>query len=401
LLIGDSPQGMVSDITPAEMTTYFANRAGYGFNCVQVHLLSGATFGGNSTTFAAEDGTTPFTTTGDISTPREAFFSQIDDLLNLAHTYGIYVMLTAAETIDALTLFKNNGNTKCTNFGAYLGARYSQFPNVIWCVGNDFQDWNSDADARNAILAVCNGILSQDSNHLLTAWLDYDVSASRDSTDFNGVITLDFVYTYYCTYDYCLNEYALNPAKPLFMGEANYEGEDLKGYTTTPLIVRKQAYWSLLSGACGTFYCNDAIWSFDTGWASSLDSYSGPGHMQILRNLFEAYNWHLLIPDTAHDYLTAGYGTYETGNTVNTNVYSTCAYISDGSLALIYMPNNRTMTVDMSQFSSTVTARWFDPTDGSYTADAASPLSNSGTHDFSRATTNNDGDADWVLVLEV
>lgn len=50
--------------------------------------------------------------------------------------------------------------------------------------------------------------------------------------------------------------------------------------------------------------------------------------------------------------------------------------------------------------TGTVTARWFDPTDGSYTADAASPLSNSGTHDFSRATANADGDADWILLLE-
>jgi len=59
------------------------------------------------------------------------------------------------------------------------------------------------------------------------------------------------------------------------------------------------------------------------------------------------------------------------------------------------------MTVDMSKFSGTVTCRWFDPTDGSYAADAASPHANSSSHDFSRSGANAGGDHDWVLVLEV
>jgi Protein of unknown function (DUF4038)/Putative collagen-binding domain of a collagenase len=398
LLIGDSPQGMISDITPAQMATYMANRQGYGVNMIQVHMLSGSTFGGTDTTFPAEDGTTPFTSTGDISTPRAAYFAQVDDLINLAASYGMVVMLNVAEMIDAESLFQSNGNTKCYNFGAYLGARYKDFPNLIWCVGNDWQDWASNSAARDAVKNVLDGILSQDNNHLVTTWLNYHLSASRNiEADWGGgYITLDGAYTYYPTYDDALDEYGLSPAKPVFLMESNYEGEGLMGYTTTPLDVRKQNYWVMLSGGCGITYCNDEIWQFASGWGSHLDSYDGPGQLVHLRSLLEAYAWYNMIPDSAHAILTAGYGTYANGTSgsINTNDYAACA--SDGSVILIYMPTNRTMTV---QSSGTKTCRWFDPTNGSFTADAASPVS-SWPHDFSRAGANSGGDHDWVLVLE-
>ena len=77
-----------------------------------------------------------------------------------------------------------------------------------------------------------------------------------------------------------------------------------------------------------------------------------------------------------------------------------CGKKAGGTLAIIYMPSNRTMTVAMSQMAGSTVARWYDPTNGSYTADAASPVAASGTHNFSRSGANAGGDHDWVLVLE-
>lgn len=408
LMAADSPQGMLSDLTPSEMATYMSNRAGYGVNCIQVHLISGATFGGTNTTFPLEDSTTPFTTTGDIATPREAYFSQVDDMINLAATYGMVVMLTAAETIDGSALWKNNGTTKCTNFGAYLGARYKSFPNIIWNFGNDYQP-TVDTDLDDCIDAVYTGIRSADTNHLCTGWLmpaagSPAFESTRDDTTWNSAAQIDFLYLYSVLYSKTLEDRALSPAMPIVMGESCYETENLGayGFTTTAYHTRKINYWSVLSGACGTTYCNGSrTWGFAGSWSSELDTYTGIAHLGFMKTLLEAYNWHLLTPDNAHAVLTAGYGTYTDGGAINTNDYAASAWITDGSLMMIYMPTNRTMTVDMSKFSGTVTARWYDPTDGSYTADAASPLSNSGTHEFSRATTNAEGSADWVLVLEV
>jgi hypothetical protein len=51
----------------------------------------------------------------------------------------------------------------------------------------------------------------------------------------------------------------------------------------------------------------------------------------------------------------------------------------------------------MSTFAAPATARWLDPTNGSYTD--IRTFSNSGTHNFSPSGNNAGGDPDWVLVL--
>jgi len=73
------------------------------------------------------------------------------------------------------------------------------------------------------------------------------------------------------------------------------------------------------------------------------------------KNLFLSKAWHTLVPDWSHTLLTVGYGTLGAAD------YAGCAMDAGGTLAIIYMPSNRTMTVDMSKFSGVVTCRWYDP----------------------------------------
>lgn len=401
-MIGDSPQGMLVACSLAEMDVYLTDRANRGINCIQVHVLADDLFGGNAD-MSTYDDIDPFSTPGDISTPNADYFARLDALVAKAKARGIFVMLTAVECYTAEALFESEGDAKSYAYGQYLGNRYKDTTNIIWNYGNDFQDWSTNADALSAFISVVDGIKNQDSNHLHTAWLDYFLSASRDCSDFNSRVDIDFAFTYSPCYDIMLDERALSPARPVFLGEANYEGESLRGYLTTDYIIRKQNYWTMFGGGCGLFYCNDEIWSFDAGWASHLGDYDGLNQIQYLTALLETCNWWEFALDTAHSILTNGYGSYANGETddIDTNDYAPCAYLSGVDLAMIYMPTNRTMTVDMSQFSGTVTARWFDPTSGDYEVDVASPLANSGTHEFSHAGTNDAGDADWVLVLEV
>jgi len=399
LIISDSPQGMLVAISTSDMATYFSTRAGQGFNAAQVHVIAGATFGGNADRSTFDD-VDPFNTPGDISTPNSTYFARMDTMVRLAYENGITLFLDAAEMVDSHDLWKDNGNTDCYNWGAFLGARYKSWPNVVWMVGNDFQDWTTDSASVTALVNVLNGLQSADTYRgLYTAWLDYFVSASRDSEDFEAESTIDFGYTYYIAYDKIGTEYALTPAMPVWLAETYYENETQLGLACTDLILRKQQYGAMLAGACGITYMND-YWGFkDSGWQAALSS-QAVTEVGYLKTLFETYDWWLLVPDTSHTVLTDGYATWATGTTQpDSNEFAYCAWITDGSLAIIYMSDNRTMTVDMSEFNGTVTARWYDPTDGGYTTDAASPLSNSGTHEFSRAVANDAGDDDWLLVL--
>ena len=387
-LIGDSPQGMIANLSLADAQVYFASRQSYGYNAVQIHLLAGPKFNGRSD-FSTYDGITPFTTAGDIATPREAYFARVDNILNLAAQANMLVFLTAAETIDGLTLFKSNGATKCRAFGQYLGNRYKNYNNIVWDYGNDFQTWRTSD--INVILAVVDGIKDKAPNQPNTAWLDYSVSASRDSTSFDSRVQLDLVYTYYATYAKTLDEYAKSTAKPIHLGETNYEEESLRGYLTTPMILRKQNYWAMTSGASGVFSVNSYMWNFKAGWKSHLDT-TGTKELAHFINLFRSISWQTLVPDSTHQVMTAGYGTYASLGEINTNDYATAAMTSDNMTMVAYLPTSRAVTVNMGKFTGgNVTARWYNPTSGAWTA--VGTYSPSGSHSFTPSS------GDWVLVL--
>ena len=53
----------------------------------------------------------------------------------------------------------------------------------------------------------------------------------------------------------------------------------------------------------------------------------------------------------------------------------------------------------MTALRGTVTARWYDPTSGTYTTLAGSPFPNTTTRAFTTPSANSAGQADWVLVL--
>ena len=58
------------------------------------------------------------------------------------------------------------------------------------------------------------------------------------------------------------------------------------------------------------------------------------------------------------------------------------------------------ITAEMSKFSGGVTARWYDPTNGTYQDISGSPFPIPGSRQFSAPGINSADSSDWVLVLE-
>ena len=156
----------------------------------------------------------------------------------------------------------------------------------------------------------------------------------------------------------------------------------------------------MLSGASGQFYGSKYTWTFSAGWQNNLNT-PGAAQFGYMSNFFASRPWHNLVPDQDHTVVTAGYGTYSAAGEVNTNDYLTAARTLDGTVVIAYMPTSRTISVDLSKLSGVATARWYDPSNGTYTAIAGAPFANTGTRNFSPPGNNHDGDTDWVLVLEV
>ena len=348
-------------------------------------------------------------------------------MINIAASHGMLVLLDPIETTSWLSVLRANGTTKAFAYGQYLGARYKNFPNIIWMHGNDFQSWEDKHDDA-LVQAVARGIRSTDSNHIHTVELNYLTSGSLDDPSWAPLIELNAAYTYFPTYAQVLTEYNRRQFKPVFMVEANYEFEH--NFLTdggSPQNLRRQEYWTMLSGAAGQVYGSAYTWRLEKGWQDHLDT---PGVMQLsyMRNLFVSRRWWDLIPDQDHTVAIAGYDSfscfighlmacmgknrtfiqralprirqYSSAGSITTDTCATVARTADGSLMIAYLPSARSVTVDMSKLSSTTTAHWYDPTNGAYANASASPLANLGSRTFTPPGKNSAGDGDWVLVIE-
>ena len=408
LIAGDSPQAMIGNLSEADAELFFQNRKAHGFNTVWINLLcaggfftcryDGSTFDGIVPFTAVLDNSgTPNAPKYDLTTPNEAYFARAERILQIAAQYGFLVILDPIETIGWLDVLRANGVTRNRTFGQYLGQRFAGLDNIVWMHGNDYnidQPPNAEDDAYTTAVALGIRDIDVDSSQLQTLELFYYSSSSLDDPTWASLIQLNAAYTYFPTYQEILKGYNRPDFLPTFLIEASYEFEHFPNTELgTPQVLRRQIYWTNLSGATGHVYGNHYTWSFDDGWKSQLDT-PGAAQMAYVKALFEPRAWYNLVPDQTHTVVTDGFGTF--GSTD----YVTAARTPDGKLVIAYVPSTSIVTVDMSQLSGPVTASWYDPSAGTFTQIAGSPIQNTGLADFMTPGANGDGGADWVLVLE-
>jgi Protein of unknown function (DUF4038)/Putative collagen-binding domain of a collagenase len=393
LVAGDSPQAMFVNLSVKQAASFLRSRKAAGFNTIWVNLLDVKYTGGraNGTTF---DGIRPFTRPGDLATPNPAYFARVDAMMRLAAKDGFLVFLDPIEVGGWLPTLLRNHVAADYAYGRYVGRRYAKFANIVWLNGNDAQYWQNPID-DGVMLAVARGIKSVDPKHLQTVELNYERSSSHDDARWRPLLGIDSAYTYFPNYAEVLNDYDQGHVLPSVMIESSYEDENRY---SGPETLRRQEYWSALSGATGQFYGNHYTWSFGPGWQSHLNTPS-VAQFGYLNKLLSGRPWYALVPDQRHRVVTAGYGTFAPAGDVNTNDYVSAARTPNGKLVLAYLPDATTITVDMSALSGPVDARWFDPSAGTYSAITDAPFPNTGTMNFTSPGPNHDDDTDWVLVL--
>ena len=413
LLVGDSPQALMVNLSEAETEQYFINRRTNGFNAALVDIIATTYTGGRSDS-STYDGILPFTanvsghSTYDLTKTNATYWLRVDDYMTIAATNGIIVFLDPIETGGYLrdtSTFQDNGSNNCYSYGQFLGDRYKGYTNIVWFHGNDYDYHTYTASGDQYVIAVAKGILSKDTNHLQTIEFGAEQDSGIDST-WTGTIDLNAAYSWSPTYAQMLTAYSRSPILPVFMAEDHYEEEAVgsppeanNSETGTPFVLRKQNYWTMLSGGTGKLYGDHYIWAFLSGWQSHLDT-TGVHELGLWKHFFCALPWYNLVPDTNHAIVNSGYGAYSTNGLVSTNDYATAAWITNGTLAVIYFPTNNNITVNLSKFAGPVKAQWFDPTSGSYSTATGSSFPNAGMQTFTPAGNNNAGDTDWILLLE-
>ena len=388
MIHGDAPWSLMVQPTRAEVDRYLEDRRVRGFNAVLVNIIEHQ-FSDNAPNNIFGRG--PFLTPGLFSTPNEAYFAHVDYVISKAAEKGILVILTPAymgsgggsegwyqEMTSVL-----NGPVVLRSYGQYLATRLRAHDNILWVHGGDF-----NPPEKTLVQAIANGITD-----IETKWLHtFHGGRGTSALDFLGTsepwLTVNATYVHIDdVVAEAFTEYSRS-TMPFFQIEARYENESGAGGHE----VRQQAYQAVLSGATGQVIGNFPLWRFASGWPAALNS-AGSRSLIHLRALLEARAWHLLVPDQTGAVLTAG---------VSAGVdRAATARASDGSFVLAYTPSVRPLTLDITQLAGpNVVARWYDPTNGAFTAIAGSPFTASGPRTFTPPSANAAGDGDWVLVLE-
>ena len=406
MIVGDSAHSLSVDLSTTQMKAYFADRQAHGFNAVLVELICGQYTGNhnkNSANYATYDGLTPFTTNGDISTPNPAYFRRMQTMVRLAENDGITLFLDPADTGQLLrssSFLAHNGAAKDYNYGRFLGRTFEGFPNIVWESGNDYQKWGRVNDAY--VLSIAEGIRSVDAKQLQTVELNYTTSLSSDDPRWASFVNLNAEYDYYAPYAEVLAGYKIltHPRCRSSAPRANYEFENyLRINPGNAKDLRRQEYWTMTSGATGLLYGNHYTWD-DPSWADEEKHLDTIGVQQLgyMSTFFKSVAWFNLVPDQTHSFVTAGYGTFQNQGIESSGNYVTAAVSADGTLGVAYLPQRTTVTLDMAKMRGQTTARWYDPTTGTYSTIGI--LANSGSHQFTSPAKHKDGSDDWLLVLQ-
>lgn len=394
LIHGDTPWSIEVQLTHAQIDTYLNDRSVKGFTAILFEACEHYFSSQSPAWKNAQSGAIPFTTTtaGQVSWGArvEEYWRTVDYIVNGAKARGIACFITPAYLgfgggggavgdqgwNGAVT---NASAADLISYGAFLASRYTQ-GNVVWVMGGDYAGSQAERDKQWNIVT---GIRSVRTTDLITGhtgrgdreafpfWSRY--AGFNLNNTYGGQGALE--------YELAATAYARTGPMPFFFIEGDYDGDG------SPIMeVRRQAYESLLGGACGHFFGNTPIWGFGEpnanagiGAAAALASaLSTPATLQIghLRALFSAQAWWKLQPRTDTSLVTSALGT-GSGRICP-------ALARDGSFALIWKPTSGVATVNMAALApALVRARFFDTVAGTYSDVAGSPFANTGTRSFS------------------
>ena len=399
LVVGDSPWSIIVQPDEKDREMYLEDRQRRGFNSLIVNLLEHKFCTRPPKT---RSGLAPFNTPGDFSTPNEAYFDFARQVVQKAAEHGMVVWLAPAYLgygggdEGFFREIKAGGKEKLRAYGRFVGKRFRDLPNIVWMLGGDYTPEAADQWVVNEL---AEAIHAEDPAHLMTAHHSPEGSAVAAFGE-QAWLTVNNFYGYEKTlFRPMLAEYMRRPVRPFVLVETTYEGE----HDATPDQIRRQAYWAMLSGACGQFFGNNPIWHFDgpglfpfkMSWQQALGA-AGSHDIALLRELFVHLPWQQLAPENNHAIVVEGFGGGATT--------ALTAYTADGELSVTYIPSTgtdrRELTIALGRFVKPLTARWYNPTNGQFIAAEGSPFANRADHRLRTPGDNGTGANDWALILE-
>lgn len=407
LWIGDTGWGMFQQLTREEVDLYLDNRQTLGFTVIQTVAHWSPHGGGLDRSpdnaanayghrpFAGEENdpntSEPLLVEGGSANVPNDYWDHADYVVDAIKARGMYLALLPVWGSELITNTHQYSEAEARAYGAFLGSRYGDEPNIVWVLGGDtkamytgynkhqrFQDYDNQGTFRAMAEGLAKGATGEEPawNEVHEAWDelfityhpngDYPYGSSQwfheDAWfDANGVEVWKEVDDVYRA---MLDGYQLeNPVKPCLFLEGSYEYGTYRhecGWVT-PLRVRRQLYHTFFAGGAAHTYGAGPIWAmrgndgdYNCGytWKQALDF---PGAFQvatIAREFLEENRWFEWEPN----------GAVVSYVDMDENLKAAVTH-SSGDMALVYFSNNTSTSVN-NILGSEAKAHWFYPRDG-------------------------------------
>ncbi len=407
LWIGDTGWGLFQQLTREEVDQYLDSRQALGFTVIQAVAHWSPHGGGmkrSPDNAANAYGHRPFTGEekspntsepllvkgGSLNSPND-YWDHADYIIEAVKKRKMYLALLPCWASQLVTGTGEYTAEEARSYGAFLGNRYGEEPNIIWVLGGDtkaqFEAYNkytrfSKYDYRDVYRAMAEGIVqgitgeNPSWNEEHSAWDeafftyhpngDYPYGSSQWFhedvwQDANGVEVWKEVNNVYRA---MLDDYQLtNPVKPSLFLEGSYEYGTYRhecGWVT-PLRVRRQFYQTFFAGGAGHTYGAGPIWAmrgnegdYNCGytWQQALD-FPGAAQLAVIGKQFLIeHKWNEWIPNGR---VISGFSENESLKTAVTT--------ESNDMALIYFSNNSHIRVN-NIFNKDAEAFWFYPRNG-------------------------------------
>jgi hypothetical protein len=431
--LGDTDWELFHRLNREEAIEFLETRRQQGFNVI--HAVALAEFNGirqpnryGDIPLVKEDPTQLAVTSGnDPANAKEYdYWDHVDFIIKKAAEKGMYVGLLPTWG-DKLTKNWGEGPVIFTvenakTYGKILGKRYAKQWNVIWILGGDRpavyksreKGVDQQIDDRPIWRSMAEGIAegmgykpfmtyhppggSNSTSQYIhqETWLDMNAMQSGHGSRESKV------------WEMVGRDLAIQPQKPTLDMEPCYEDHPVnpwdgkwtrqRGYFHA-YDVRARIYRGIFAGSCGVTYGHHQIWQFlnpdlnppvnigDTliGWRKALTAEAAT-QLRHLKKLMLSRPYFSRISDQSLIVSDAGRDWTD---------YIAATRDENRSYALIYLPQNQSITIDLNKLSGNrKNVTWFDPRTGKFSNKAVVNTSDSQTF-----TPPKEG-KDWVLVID-
>jgi hypothetical protein len=315
----------------------------------------------------------------DPTSPNPAYFEQVDAVLKLARENNLQLLIGIYHQTYGTRMTLNNAQ----QWAAWVASRYREAPNILWTLYPKAND-----GSRTLVARLAEGIQEGDrGKHLVSIHPDPSPASSsfmhaEPWLSFNSIQVWKDLHL---IYPMTLGDYGKSPTKPATMLEGVYEKGEEYGFPITPLLVRREAYYTCLAGGFHGYGHND-LWRVRPAWRAGLDD-PGAQQMTVLKNVFTGLpDWWTMIPDQT---------VFNRGGNIQGDALNLAARSTTGRWLICYLAGEANVSINMSKITAgeTTSAAWINPATGERLPIGTFPPI--GARDFSRPA----GWADALLVV--